>query len=64
VTTHAVVSSAGLVFGTSHRMTLLVLVTQTSTSPRRKSPAVTGRRVKVSMARTADGWLIAGLDPV
>ena len=64
VTTNAVVSSAGVVSSTPDRVTVLVFVTQTSTSSERSTPAVTGSRVRVVMARTADHWLIAGLDPV
>jgi Mce-associated membrane protein len=64
VTTSAVVSSAGVISASRDRVTVLVFVTQTSTSSVRKTPAVTGSRVKVVMARTPDHWLIAGLDPV
>ena len=63
VSTHAVVSGAGVVSSSSSRVTILVFVTQTSSSAG-KSPVVTGSRVKVLMAKTAAGWRIAGLDPV
>ena len=62
VSTHAVVSGAGVISASSRRVTILVFVTQTSTSA--GSPVVTGSRVKVMMAKTSSGWLIAGLDPV
>lgn len=64
VATTAVVSGAGVVSSTPGKVTVLVLVTQTSTSTIHKSPVVTGSRVKVQMAWTGDRWLIAGLDPV
>ena len=64
VTTKAEISGAGVVSATTRRVTVLVFVTQTSTSNLHQSPVVTGSRVKVVMARTAGHWLIAGLDPV
>ncbi|MGY2876498.1 Mce-associated membrane protein [Marmoricola sp. URHA0025 HA25] len=64
VTTDAVVSAAGVISSTSRRVTLLVFVTQTSTSSLEKSPVVSGSRIKVEMARTGAGWRIAGLDPI
>lgn len=64
VTTSAVVSGAGVISSSADRVTVLVFVTQTSTSSVRKSPVVTGSRVKVVMARAGGRWLIAGLDPV
>jgi Mce-associated membrane protein len=64
VTTNAVVSGAGVMSSSSDRVTVLVFVTQTSTSSVEKSPVVSGSRIKVQMARTGAGWLIAGLDPI
>jgi len=65
VSTTAVVSGAGVMSSTgSERVTILVLVTQTSTSSTEKSPVVSTSRVKVLMARSSGRWLIAGLDPV
>jgi Mce-associated membrane protein len=64
VTTSAVVSGAGVISSSSNQVTVLVFVTQTSTSSVKKSPVVSGSRVKVKMARTGAGWLIAGVDPI
>jgi Mce-associated membrane protein len=65
VSTRAVVSGAGVMSSTgSERVTILVLVTQTSTSSVEKSPVVSTSRVKVLMVRYSGRWLIAGLDPV
>ena len=65
VRTKAVVSGAGVVSTTgSGRVTVLVFLTQTSTSSVEKSPVVSTSRVKVVMVKAAGRWLIAGLDPV
>jgi len=65
VGTKAVISGAGVVSATgADRVTILVFLTQTSTSSVEKSPIVSTSRVKVVMAKAAGRWLIAGLDPV
>jgi Mce-associated membrane protein len=64
VTTKAVVSGAGVMSASSDRVTVLVFVTQTSTSSVETSPVVSGSRVKVLMAKSDGRWLIAGLDPI
>jgi len=64
VTTSAVIADAGVISGTDERVELLLFVTQTSTSSKRKAPSVTGSRLEVRMVKTPDGWLISALDPV
>ena len=64
VRTKAVVSAAGVTSSSPDRVTILVFVTQTSTSSVEKSPVVTGSRVKVQMVKTGAGWRIGGLDPI
>lgn len=64
VSTSAVIAGAGVISGTDERVDLLLFVTQTSTSSKRKAPSVTGSRLEVRMLKTPDGWLISALDPV
>jgi Mce-associated membrane protein len=64
VTTSAVVADAGVISGTDERVDLLLFVTQTSTSLKRKTPSMTGSRLEVRLVKTSDGWLISALDPV
>jgi Mce-associated membrane protein len=64
VTTSAVIADAGVISCTAERVDLLLFVTQTSTSSKRKAPSVTGSRLEVRMVKTPDGWLISALDPV
>lgn len=64
VSTKAVVSSVGVISSSADKVTILVFVTQTSTSSANKSPVLSGSRVKVLMTRVAGRWLVGGLDPV
>lgn len=65
VSTSAVIAGAGVISASgSDQVTILVLLTQTSTSSVEKSPVVSTSRVSVVMAKAGSRWLIAGLDPV
>lgn len=64
VTTTATVSEAGVVNADDDRVTVLLFVTQSTTSTLLKSPKVDGSRVEVVMTRVGGTWLISSLNPV
>ncbi|MDN5913775.1 MAG: hypothetical protein L0I76_01425 [Pseudonocardia sp.] len=46
------------------RVQLLMFLNQTSTRSSQEEPALSGSRVRVTMERDGDNWLVSGLDPV
>jgi Mce-associated membrane protein len=65
VRTKAVVTAAGVVRKSADRVTVLLFITQTTTSGSGGAvPTVSGSRISVTMTKTSDGWFVSGLDPV
>jgi Mce-associated membrane protein len=63
VSTRATINASGVVSGDADQVVVLIFLTQTSTRTGRRTPAVSGSRVEVTMRPAGDSWKIAGLDP-
>src|SRR4051794_25870427 len=60
----AQVTSAGLVEGSRDRAVVLVFVSQTATNSQLSAPRLDRARIKATLVRGGDGWLIDNLEPV
>ncbi|MDQ1696055.1 MAG: Mce-associated rane protein [Frankiaceae bacterium] len=60
----AEVSAAGIVESDADRAVVLVFVSQTVTNSQLPQPRLDRSRIKVTLVRVGDSWLIDGLDPV
>ena len=60
----AQVTSAGLVEGTADRVVVLVFVAQTATNSQLTAPRLDRSRIKTTLVRSGDRWLIDNLQPV
>ena len=60
----AQVTSAGLVEGTADRVVVLVFVAQTATNSQLTAPRLDRSRIKTTLVRNGDRWLIDNLQPV
>lgn len=60
----AQVTSAGLVEGSRDRVVVLVFVAQTATNTQLTAPRLDRSRIKTTLIRSGDRWLIDNLEPV
>jgi Mce-associated membrane protein len=60
----AQVTSAGLVEGSADRVVVLVFVAQTATNSQLTAPRLDRSRIKTTLVRSGDRWLIDNLQPV
>ena len=60
----AQVTSAGLVDGSRDKAVVLVFVSQTATNSQLTAPRLDRARIKATLVRGGDGWLIANLEPI
>jgi Mce-associated membrane protein len=61
-TVTAQVASAGVVSATPDRVVVLLFVDQTTTSNRLDAPQTDQNRVRMTMVRSGQEWLVAGVD--
>ncbi|MFD2473566.1 hypothetical protein [Amycolatopsis silviterrae] len=64
ISTKAQVTASSVVSAESGKVVLLMYVNQTTTSTKLAQPALEGSRLRVTMQRPGDVWLISHLDPV
>jgi Mce-associated membrane protein len=62
--TKATVAGKSVVDGTSHSVTVLMFIDQTTTSKDAPAPRLDASRVRIHMDHVGDRWLISGLEPV
>jgi Mce-associated membrane protein len=60
----AQVTAAGLIEGTADRAVVLVFVAQTATNTQLAQPRLDRSRIKTTLVRSGDRWLIDNLQPV
>jgi Mce-associated membrane protein len=64
ITTKAKVVGSGVVSGGGKKVTVLLLVTQSTITGSSQKPTMSGSRINVQMTKTDDGWFVSGITPV
>ena len=64
ISTKASVTASSVVSADTDEVVCLLFVNQSTTAKQRKSPQVSGSRVRVVLTKQADKWLISQLKPV
>ncbi|MEV4729310.1 hypothetical protein [Saccharopolyspora sp. NPDC049426] len=64
ISTRTTLSALGVVTATDRQVVLLAFINQLTTSSRRPAPLIEGARVRVTLEKVGEDWLVSTLDTV